>query len=242
MRLTNEVVVPAESDTVFRLLADVERVASCLPGATLEGSAGPDAYKGRVKVKVGPIAAAYQGTVRMVEVDEEARRILLDARGADQHGSGNAEARVEVQVRPHAGGSALTLDADLVIRGKVAQFGRGAIGDVSQKLMEQFARNVETLLTTGDGAGTQGAPAVSAPPPALAGGEGATAVDGWALVVVPVLKRVGPPAVIVAAVAAVLVARRRRPSRVISDQLLPGALHVDGNKLPVELRRVISLP
>lgn len=238
MRLTNEVVVPAESETVFRLLSDVERVAPCLPGATLEGSVGPDSYKGRVKVKVGPIAAAYQGTVRLMEVDGNANRILLDARGADQHGSGNAEARVDVRVRPHARGCALTLDTDLVIRGKVAQFGRGAIADVSQKLMEQFARNVESLLTApASSAGAE--PATSQVAERAAGEE--AAVDGWSLVAIPLLKRAGPVVGILAAVAAILLMSRRRPTSVISDQVLPGVLHIDGQKLSVSLRRRIEL-
>lgn len=210
MRLTDEVVVAAPSDTVFHLLADVGRVAPCLPGATLEGGSGPGSYQGRVKVKVGPIAATYHGTARMMEVDEATGRIVVDARGADQHGGGNAEARVEVRVRPHAAGCALTLDTDLVIRGKVAQFGRGAITDVSQKLMEQFARNVETLLDA-DVASALDAGAFGASP-ALEGGEGAT-VDSRAPVAAPLLERVAAVvalAAAVAAVAAAVVALRRR--------------------------------
>lgn len=190
MRLTNEVVVAAPSEAVFRLLAEMERVASCLPGATLAGRAGTGSYRGRLEIAVGPVTAAYQGTVRMMEVDEEGRRMVLDARGADQHASGSAAARVEVRVGPHPRGSAMALDTDLVIRGRVAQFGRGAVADVSQKLMEQFAGNIEALLADG---------AAAAPPSPVAA--------------VPVRQRAAAVVGVIVVVVAVLVGRRHRRGR-----------------------------
>lgn len=174
MRLSNEVPLPAAPDRVFTVINDVERVVPCLPGAALAGGSG-DEYQGTVQVRVGPVKAAYRGTVRFIEVDADEHRLVLDARGTDQHGSGNASAKVTVQVRPHEDGSVLALDTDLVIRGKVAQFGRGAIGEISQKLMEQFARNLAGLLTDApDAAATPGAAVTgNAAPPTAAGTAGA---------------------------------------------------------------------
>lgn len=145
MELTNEVTVNAAPEAVFALVNDVQRVASCMPGAQLEGREGED-WHGRVKVKVGPITAAYTGTVRFLEVDQEQLRLRVQAHGADTHGSGDAEAEVRLDVVPAAEGAALRLHTDLVIRGKIAQFGKGAIVTVSNKLLQQFAQNLGNLL------------------------------------------------------------------------------------------------
>ncbi|GAA1114437.1 MULTISPECIES: SRPBCC family protein [Streptomyces violaceusniger group] len=196
MQLINTVSVPAEPDAVFALLEDVQRVASCMPGAALEGRDG-DAWRGTVKIKVGPISAAYAGTVRFLEVDAEKRRLRVHASGADTHGSGDAEAEVSLEVVPAEGGAQLNLSTDLVIRGKIAQFGKGAIGAVSDRILQQFAQNLGNLLLQRDGAaappvsGT--APAASAPAvgaPAEAPGE----LNGMVLIAGPLLKKYGPVA------------------------------------------------
>lgn len=153
MILENHVDLPADPDTVFALINDVERVATCLPGATLDGKEG-DAYAGRVKFKVGPVSAAYAGTVRFADVDTSERRLRLLARGADSHGNGDAEADVVLTVREAPGGAALDLRTDLSIRGKIAQFGKGAITTVSNRLLDQFAGNLAALLQ-GQPAGPQ---------------------------------------------------------------------------------------
>ncbi|MFJ5265164.1 SRPBCC family protein [Streptomyces sp. NPDC088387] len=145
MRLTNTVVVKASPDEVFALVNDVERVASCMPGAALDGQDG-DVWQGRVKIRVGPISAAYAGTVRFLEVDTERRRLRVHARGADTHGSGDAEAEVALDVVAAPEGALLQLSTDLVIRGKIAQFGKGAIAAVSDRILQQFARNLGSLL------------------------------------------------------------------------------------------------
>lgn len=219
MKITNDVPVDAPPETMFGLITDVERVAPCLPGASLEGRDG-DSYLGSVKVKVGPISATYRGAVRYLSVDEAARRVVLDARGRDEQGSGNAEARVEVTVQPNQGGdgSVLRLDADLVVRGKVAQFGRGVLGDVSQGLMARFARNIgELLASEGDREGAQAPKAAGGGPPAPEAerdergtvsaadktvdkpvdrtGEEDGHLDGLALVARPLLRRAAPAAV-----------------------------------------------
>jgi uncharacterized protein len=185
MRLTNEVSLAAAPDQLFAVLMDVERVAPCLPGATLEGRDG-EFYRGSVRVKVGPIVTAYQGTMRFLEINKDARRVVLDARGTDPHGGGNAEAKVIAQVRPGELGSVLALETDLLISGKVAQFGRGVLGDISQRLMQQFAQNLCARLDSG----VRKIPAAPSAPGAPA--DETAALDVWTTVAIPVLKRVAP--------------------------------------------------
>ncbi|RSN42009.1 carbon monoxide dehydrogenase [Amycolatopsis sp. WAC 04197] len=176
MILENQLSVPAGPDEVFALINDVERVAGCLPGATLDGRQD-DAYLGRVKVKVGPITAAYSGTVRFTDVTEADRSLRLVARGADAHGNGDAEADVTLTVREAPGGATIELRTDLSIRGKLAQFGKGAIGAVSTRLLDQFARNLADQLRAG--------PVAVAPAPVP------EAVDGLAMVLPEGVKRYG---------------------------------------------------
>ncbi|KOG86551.1 carbon monoxide dehydrogenase, partial [Streptomyces varsoviensis] len=158
MQLNHTVPVKAAPDEVFALVNDVARVASCMPGAALDGRDG-DAWQGRVRVKVGPITAAYAGTVRFLESDPAARRLRVQARGADTHGSGDAEALVALAVTEAPEGARLELTTDLVIRGKIAQFGKGAVATVSGKILEQFAQNLGTLLDQDRAAGGTEAPA-----------------------------------------------------------------------------------
>lgn len=184
MELTNAVPVKASPQEVFAVVNDVERVVSCMPGATLVGREG-DAWQGRVKVKVGPITAVYAGTVRFLEVDEERHTLRVEARGADTHGSGDAEAAVALQVAPAPDGAELRLETDLVIRGKIAQFGKGAVSSVSDKLLQQFAQNLGSLLSqdrapsaAGATGATESAGATGAVLHAADGTAGAPAADG----------------------------------------------------------------
>ncbi|WP_329549788.1 SRPBCC family protein [Streptomyces sp. NBC_01356] len=164
MQLTNAVPVKASPDEVFALMNDVERVASCMPGAALDGQDG-DVWQGRVKIKVGPISAAYAGTVRFLEVDAERRRLRVHARGADTHGSGDAEAEVALDVLASPEGALLQLSTDLVIRGKIAQFGKGAIAAVSDRILQQFAQNLGSLLDADRAGGAAASPGVGANSP-----------------------------------------------------------------------------
>ncbi|MGW5937915.1 SRPBCC family protein [Streptomyces celluloflavus] len=200
MRLSNTVPVPAAPDEVFALLNDVERVASCMPGAVLDGRDG-DCWQGRVKVRVGPVTAAYAGTVRFLEADAGQRRLRVQARGDDTHGSGDAEAEVTLTVTEAPEGARLELSTDLVIRGKLAQFGKGAIGTVSTRILQQFARNLGGLLDreraseapadAPAAAARPAAPAAVAPTAATAP---APALDGLSLLAGPALARYGPVA------------------------------------------------
>ncbi|MBI0299231.1 SRPBCC family protein [Streptomyces sp. PRKS01-29] len=194
MQLIHTVSVKAAPDAVFALLSDVRRVASCMPGAALEGRDG-DAWRGAVKIKVGPISAAYAGTVRFLEVDAEKRRLRVQASGADTHGSGDAEAEVSLEVVPAQDGAQLNLSTDLVIRGKIAQFGKGAIGAVSDKILQQFAQNLGDLLLQQNGAEaspTAGAAPAASTPAAGAPAEADGELNGMALIAGPLLKKYGP--------------------------------------------------
>jgi carbon monoxide dehydrogenase subunit G len=213
MKLTNEVHIAQDPAAVFATLLDVERVAGCMPGSKLTGRVDDSTYSGEVKVKVGPLGVSYAGTVKFLSVDSAARVAVLKASGREQHGQGNADAHVTARVLPDGAGSKVAIETDLMIRGKVAQFGRGVIGEVSQRLIDQFAQNVEKSFTTnGSAASASSAAAASVQEPA---GD-APALDGLALVVTPLLKRVAPVAAGVAiGLLAGLGFRRRRVIEII---------------------------
>jgi carbon monoxide dehydrogenase subunit G len=193
MILDNEITVKASPDEVFALFNQVERIAGCMPGATLDGQEG-DAWLGRVKVKVGPITAAYSGSVRFLEVDPAGRRLRLQARGADTHGSGDAEAAVDLVVLESPEGALVRLRTDLVIRGKIVQFGKGAIVAVSDRILRQFAQNLAGLLDQDRSAAPAGAPSMAAPPAAASHRPAAEELNGLSMVVGPALAKYGPAA------------------------------------------------
>jgi uncharacterized protein len=138
MELQNEFTVPAPVSEVWKALLDVERIAPCLPGATVDRHEG-DEVAGRVNVKVGPITAGYAGTARFVTKDESEHRFVLQASGRETRGSGSAAATVEARMSEEAAGTHVTVGTSLQISGKQAQFGRGVVADVAAKLTDQFA-------------------------------------------------------------------------------------------------------
>jgi carbon monoxide dehydrogenase subunit G len=210
MRFQNEIEVAAPPDELFAFVSDVERVAPCLPGAAIEGREG-DEYQGSMKVKVGPITGTYKGKMRFVERDEQARRAVMSARAAEVNGQGDAEATITTQIEDAGEGSSrIRMDTDLQIRGRVAQFGRGAMEKISQRMFDEFARNLEQEMTGGRAAGseppapeaaaeeskaTQEAEARPAPKrpasPAPAGGDGEP-LDAMGMFVSPVLQKALP--------------------------------------------------
>jgi carbon monoxide dehydrogenase subunit G len=157
MELVHEFSVRVPVEQAWRVLTDVARIAPCLPGAELTGSDG-DSYQGLVKVKVGPITAQYRGTASFAEKDESKHRVVLNASGRDTRGQGTASATVTAVMVPDGGTTAVSIVTDLSITGRVAQFGRGVMGDVSARLLEQFVRNLEAnVLRAGpDGAASGG--------------------------------------------------------------------------------------
>ena len=138
MELQNEFTVPAPVSKVWKTLLDVERIAPCLPGATVDRHEG-DEVAGRVNVKVGPITAGYAGTARFVTKDESEHRFVLQASGRETRGSGSAAATVEARMSEQDSGTHVTVGTSLQISGKQAQFGRGVVADVAAKLTDQFA-------------------------------------------------------------------------------------------------------
>lgn len=142
MQIDDTFRVEVPVDEAWRILLDLERIAPCLPGAQLQEVEG-DEYRGVVKVKVGPITAQYKGTARLESVDDATHTAILVASGRDTRGQGNASATIELTLVPDGGGTRVNVDTDLSITGKVAQFGRGVMADVSTKLLAQFVENLE---------------------------------------------------------------------------------------------------
>ena len=214
MELINEFEVDAPLDVVWSVLTDVERIAPCLPGAQLQEGAG-DEYRGVVKVKGGPITAQYKGAASFVEKDDAGYRAVLRAEGRDTRGTGNAAADITAEMAPTATGTLVTVTTDLKVTGKVAQFGRGVMADVSKKLMGQFADNLSELL---DQVHPDSEPAVDGPASAEVSLPGqaeeqvrvidapeAAAVDLLGAAGTPVLKRLLPVAVAVVVLVVVII-------------------------------------
>jgi hypothetical protein len=145
-KLLNEFTVNRSIAHAWGVLTDVERIAPCMPGAQLQEIEG-DVYRGVVKVKLGPISTAFKGQASFVERDDANHRAVLKGEGRDTGGKGNADALITAQLEPvSAHVTKVVVSTDLRISGKVAQFGRGVMGDVSEKLMAQFAHNLNTML------------------------------------------------------------------------------------------------
>ncbi len=147
MELTNDFDVSVPVETAWAVLTDVERIAPCLPGAQLQEIEG-DEYRGIVKVKVGPITAQYKGKATFVEKDDTGHKAVLEASGRDTRGQGNASATITALLQPAGEGTHVTVTTDLTVTGKVAQFGRGVLADVSAKLLGQFVDNLEQTVLT----------------------------------------------------------------------------------------------
>jgi carbon monoxide dehydrogenase subunit G len=137
MELTNDFEVAVPVERAWAVLTDVERIAPCMPGAQLQEVEG-DEYRGVVKVKVGPITAQYKGMAHFTELDDANRKAVLRAEGRDTRGQGNANATITATLEGHDDTTAVRVITDLTVTGKVAQFGRGVMADVSAKLMGQF--------------------------------------------------------------------------------------------------------
>jgi hypothetical protein len=143
MELAHEFTVSTPIDRAWAVLTDVQRIAPCMPGAELTEVDG-DTYHGLVKVKVGPITALYKGTASFVEKDEAAHRAVLKAAGRDVRGQGNASATVTAVMTAQEEGTRVAITTDMTVSGRVAQFGRGVMADVTAKLLQQFVGNLET--------------------------------------------------------------------------------------------------
>jgi carbon monoxide dehydrogenase subunit G len=175
VQLENSFTVPVPIDEAWRVLMDIERIAPCMPGAALDSVTGDD-FTGRVKVKLGPINLTYQGKASFVERDEVAHKAVIDARGKDQRGNGTAAAMVTAQLAAEGSVTRVDVLTDLNITGRPAQFGRGVMTDVGNKLLGQFADKLSAQLASGDaGLVDQDAAAQSQEPTVAAAAAGAAA-------------------------------------------------------------------
>jgi carbon monoxide dehydrogenase subunit G len=198
VELNNEFRVAVPAAKTWAVLTDVERVAPCLPGATLLSVDG-DEFTGAVKVKVGPITVSYQGVAAFQEKDATAQRVVLTANGKETRGNGNASAVVTAQLKDEGDATTVVITTDLTISGKAAQFGRGVLADVAANLIGQFAKRLEADLLAGSapaGAGETVSAATTLTEPSNTG----DSVDLLKVMAVPLAKRAAP--VLAAALAA----------------------------------------
>ncbi len=149
MQLEHTFTVPAGVEQAWQVLLDIERIAPCLPGAAIDSVDGDD-FTGTVKVRLGPIGLTYKGKATFIEKDAVAHRTVIDARGKDARGNGTATATITATLVPDGAGTAVTVLTDLNITGKPAQFGRGVMVDVGNKLIGQFADCLAGKLAGGD--------------------------------------------------------------------------------------------
>jgi uncharacterized protein len=145
MKLTNEVVVPAPLESTWSLLLDVPRVVRALPGATVEPEAAEGAYRGALKVRLGPVAVEYEGVARLDDVDEDEYAATFRIEGRERRGHGGATATIVNRLLPDENGTRLVVETDLAVTGRAAQLGRGLMEDVAGGLLEQFAAGLERL-------------------------------------------------------------------------------------------------
>ena len=206
MKLTNEFTVGADVDTVWRTLLDMEGVAGCLPGASIEATDEEGHYSGSMRLRIGPMTVAYQGTATLTEVDEAARRAVISLRAREAKGHGTALATITNVVEQIDGGTRVRAETDLRITGPQARFGRGVMEDVAGRVLSEFAGCLERRVAPSaeSVAGTPGADEQ----PAAAG----DALDVGALLSESKVGRYARAALplLAALVAVVLLLRRRR--------------------------------
>ena len=163
MKIANEFTVTAPIGRAWEFFNDLEQVIPLMPGATMTGQEGDDTL-GKVKIKVGPVTSEFNGKVRFIEVDDEQYRAVIDAKGKESRGTGNAAATVTATLHPEGDRTRVTVDTDLKVVGKLAQFGSGMLQQVSEKLLGQFVESLEAKLAA------ENAPAA---PVAVAAGDAA---------------------------------------------------------------------
>jgi carbon monoxide dehydrogenase subunit G len=225
--LDNSFTVPVPPEKAWDVLLDVERIAPCMPGASvLSISDDGNEIEGQVKVKLGPLSLTYKGTAKFTDKDEANRTLAIEASGKETRGAGTASAHVQAVLKPDEAGTLVSIHTSLNVTGRPAQFGRSLLPEVSGKLIAQFASNLEALIasdnappaeetatpesdgTAVDSSGEAATTAVKpAPAPAIKQEE---SLNAFKFVVVPILKRVIPVAAIGAAIA---VAIRRVTSK-----------------------------
>lgn len=199
MELTNTFRVDATRERAFAVLTDIPLIAPCMPGAELQ-EVTDEEFRGVVRVKVGPITAQYKGAARFLERDEPNGRVVIRAEGRDTRGQGNASATITATLDGDGEATRVTVHTDLNITGRVAQFGRGVLADVSAKLMEQFAEclQAQVLSTSGNTSNFDDLTATTGVNSSK--NERVEAVDLLQVAGRPVAKRIVPAVVVIAIV------------------------------------------
>jgi carbon monoxide dehydrogenase subunit G len=183
MELTDSFVVPVSADRLWDVLTDVERIAPCVPGFTLSEVDGSD-FRGRMKVKVGAITVQYEVGIAFVERDDAARRAVISISGGENRGAGSVDARVTATLSERGDETVAEMLTDVRVTGRVAQFGRGIMADVSSRVVEQFVACLNQRVL-----GTPPTPPLSVP---LAAHPQEAPLDLGSVAVLPVLKRIAP--------------------------------------------------
>jgi carbon monoxide dehydrogenase subunit G len=169
MEFDNSFDVPLPPDQAWKTLMDIERIAPCMPGAELTEIVDDKTFKGKVSVRLGPVALTFQGTATFEDVDDAAHKATVKAQGADAKGRGGANANVGFHLEPSDAGSSVKIHTDLQLSGSVAQYGRGAgmIQDLASQIIGQFADNLSKQIEADQPAAdaAPAAPADTAPPP-----------------------------------------------------------------------------
>ena len=146
MQIVNSFEVDASADAVYAFLLDVNRVVQCMPGAQLSKVVDPQTFEGQIKIKVGPISVSYNGIARITDRDDARRTATLQGEGREIAGSGSARASALMAVSERPGGAGVTFTSDINVAGRVAQFGRGIMEDVSRRLVGEMARCIKAQL------------------------------------------------------------------------------------------------
>ena len=228
IELDNSFTVPVPPEKAWDVLLDVERIAPCMPGASVTSiSDDGNEVEGQVKVKLGPLSLAYKGTAKFTNKDQANHAIAIEAAGKETRGAGTASANVQATLKPAdaAGSTLVAIHTSLNVTGRPAQFGRSLLPEVSGKLIAQFASNLEALIasdnapaaaegtaspeadgTAADSSGEAAPAAKPAPVPVMKQEEH---LNAFTFVVVPILKRLLPVAAVGAIGAAIAVAVRR---------------------------------
>jgi carbon monoxide dehydrogenase subunit G len=224
IELDNSFTVPVPPEQAWDVLLDVERIAPCMPGASVTAVEG-DQIEGQVKVKLGPLSLTYKGTAKFTDKDQENRKLAIEATGKETRGAGTASANVQASLTPGdaAGSTLVAIHTSLNVTGRPAQFGRSLLPEVSGKLIAQFASNLEALIAadsstagntaaeasdapegTGTADGSSGETVPVAVKPAAPAMKQEESLNAFKFVVVPLLKRVIPVAAIGAAITVVI--------------------------------------
>jgi carbon monoxide dehydrogenase subunit G len=222
IELDNSFTVPVPPENAWDVLLDVERIAPCMPGASvLSISDDGNEIEGQVKVKLGPLSLTYKGTAKFTEKDQANYTIAIEATGKETRGAGTASANVQAVLKPadEAGGTLVAIHTSLNVTGRPAQFGRSLLPEVSGKLIAQFASNLEALIASDNAPAEEAASPEADGTVADSSGEAAPAaaqpvaapvvkqeesLNAFKFVVVPILKRVIPVAAVGAAIAVVI--------------------------------------